>query len=113
MEHRGGFYVIALGDGEDTGEFPGPLYLEKHEGTVFALPVFFSPETLERYAEGIADHPQPETGTVAELRAGRYRAVRLRGEGKLFEAAQWPGVDCLVWDPVPGDAVRRVYYLSE
>jgi hypothetical protein len=113
MERPGGFYVIALGDGVDAGGFPGPLYMEEHEGTVFALPVFFSPETLERYADGIADHPQPESGTVAELRAGRFRAVCLEGERELFEATTWAGADCLVWDPAPGDEVRQVYRLPK
>jgi hypothetical protein len=113
MERPGGFYVIALGERADEGEFPGPLYLEEHEGGEFALPVFFSLETLERYAEGIADHAGSETRTVAELRTGRFRAVRLDGERELFEAAAWVGVDCLVWDPAPGDPMRRVYRLPE
>ena len=113
MEHRGGFYVIALGDGEDTDGFAGPLYLEELEGGEFALPVFFGPETLERYAEGIAGHAEVETGTVAELSAGRFRAVLLEGERELLEAARWAGVDCLVWDPAPGDEVRQVYRLPE
>ena len=113
MDSPGGFYVIALEERAEAGGFPGPLYLEEHEGGEFALPVFFDPETLERYAEAIVEHAETETGTVAEPRAGRFRAVRLQGERELFEAAAWIGVDCLVWDPVPGDAVRRVYYLSE
>jgi hypothetical protein len=113
MDRPGGFYLIALGEQADGSQYQGPLYMEMHEGTKFALPVFFSPESLELYAEGIANHAQPETRTVAELKAGRYRAVHLRGESELLEAAAWLGVDCLVWDPAPGDSRQQVYYLHE
>jgi hypothetical protein len=52
MDGPGGFFVIGLGYREDAGGFGGPLYLEELEGEEFALPVFFGPGTLERYAEG-------------------------------------------------------------
>jgi hypothetical protein len=48
MEDPGGFYVIGLGDREDPNTGRGPLYLEMLAGREIALPVFFSPETLER-----------------------------------------------------------------
>jgi hypothetical protein len=50
--------------------------------------------------------------SLADLRAGRYRAVHLQGKEKLFEAA-WLGVACLVRDRAPGDAVQRANYLTE
>ncbi len=110
MERPGGFYIIGLGERKDPGGFD-PLYFEEHRGGEFMLPVFFSPGALERYAEGIAEDPGPETGAVAELGAGRYRAVHVEGESELLEVAAGLGVDCLVWDPAPGDANQQVYRL--
>jgi hypothetical protein len=113
MEDPGGFYVIGLGDREDPNTGRGPLYLEMLAGREIALPVFFSTETLERYARGITDVPPPETQTAAELEAGRYRVVRLKGEGELLELAEWAGADCLVWDPYPGGETHQVYRIPE
>jgi hypothetical protein len=113
MEHpSGGFYITGMGTPEPFDAGHGALYLEDH-GYELAIPVFFSPEALERYAQGIADDAQSGLETVAERAVGLFRVIPLKGEQERMEIAAWAGADCLLWNPAPGDEVQHTYRIPK
>jgi hypothetical protein len=114
MEHVGcGLYIMGIGAPEDYDAGYGPLYLEER-GDELALPVFFSLEALERYAEdNAADGSQSEPETLAELRAGRFRVIAVEGMRELVEIAVWSEADYLSWNPTPREAVQQIYRIPK
>jgi hypothetical protein len=110
MEQERRWYVIGIGAVEDFDEGRGALLLEER-GDEIGLPVFMTPELLERYTDALMDEPDEDPETVEELRAGRYRVVDLDGTRELAYTLAWSTADYIVWNPASagenGDGIYR------
>jgi hypothetical protein len=110
VEQERRWYVIGIGAVEDFDGGRGALLLEER-GDEIGLPVFMTPELLERYTEALMADPGEGLETVEELSAGRYRAVNLEGPRELASTLAWSTADYIVWNPASagerGDGIYR------
>ncbi len=102
--------IIALGNEEDWRAGRGSIYYIEDRNGEKAMPVFTTPEKVERYVRANFDAPKahmdmlesvPES-QVKPLTEGRFIVMPLDAAG-VAQAAAMVGADYLIRDPRPGD----------
>jgi hypothetical protein len=103
-------YIIGLGNTEDWDEGRGSLYYIEDKNGRTCIPVFSTPEGVERHIEAnfnsAESHMQMMEGLllshVGPLTDGRFIIMPVT-EDLIFNKAREMGINYLVRDPRPGD----------
>jgi hypothetical protein len=104
-------YVIGLGNEEDWQARRGSLYYIEDRNGEKAMPIFTTPEKIERYVRANFDAPKEAHMDMLEsipalhtkpLAEGRYILMPLNAED-VARAAVMVGADYLIRDPRPGE----------
>ena len=114
-------YIIGVTSSEDWGEGRGSLYYIEDRHGERAMPVFTTPDAVERHMAANFGAPQAHMemleslagtpGYVEPLTAGRFIVMPVTHE-LLIEAALRNGMDYLVRDPRPGSQ-QEILRLTE